>query len=112
MVRTRHDRDNPIDAALRALADERRRLSIRYLVETPEGTASFDEIQDYVTAYGADDTDPREVAIELHHVHLPLLTEADIVEYDPRSKTVRYRTDPLLEDVLSSIEAVSNSPPN
>lgn len=109
MVHTRHDRDSPIDATLRALADEHRRLTIQYLMETPEGTTSFDELRDHVAAHSSDECDSRDVAIRLHHVHLPLLADTDIVEYDPRSETVRYRVDPLVEGVLSSIEAVSDS---
>lgn len=112
MVHKRHDRDSPIDAALRALADEHRRLTIQFLMEAPEETASFDELRDHVTAHSSGDSGPREVAIRLHHVHLPLLADADIVDYDPRSETVRYRTDSLVESVLSSIEAVSGNPPN
>lgn len=109
MVHSSHDRDSAIDATLRALADEHRRLTIRYLMETPEGTASFDGLRDHVTAHSSIDTDSRDVAIRLHHVHLPLLADTDIVEYDPRSKTVRYREDPLVEGMLSSIEEVSDN---
>lgn len=112
MVHTPHDRDRSIDATLRALADEHRRVTIRYLMGTPDGTASFDELRDHVTAHSSGDDGPRDVAIRLHHVHLPLLVDADIVDYDPRSETVRYRAASLVENVLSSIEAVSDGPPN
>lgn len=46
-------------------------------------------------------TDPtdaavRRVAIALHHVHLPWLVDADVVGYDPESRTVtEVRTDRL-----------------
>lgn len=38
----------------------------------------------------------REVAISLHHVHLPRLSDADVVDYDPETRTVTdVRTDRL-----------------
>lgn len=38
------------------------------------------------------------ICISLHHIHLPKLTEAGLIEYDICSGTVRYRGHPLLED--------------
>lgn len=112
MVHQPNDHESPIDTTLRALADEHRRLVIQYLMEAPEGTASFDELKEHITTHSSGEDTPRDVAIRLHHVNLPLLADADVVEYDARSETARYRGDPFVEDVLSSIEATSDDPSN
>jgi hypothetical protein len=42
------------------------------------GTATVTELADRL----ADGTDPGRVAVELHHVHLPMLEATDVVERD------------------------------
>lgn len=98
-----------IDTTLRALADEQRRLVIRYLRETPDGIASYDELQSHLTRQGSAELTPREVAIRLHHALLPTLADADILEYDPLSETVRYQPNPLVESVLETLENIDGS---
>lgn len=37
------------------------------------------------------DRDETDIAITLHHSTLPKLADTDLLDYDPRSKTARYR---------------------
>jgi hypothetical protein len=37
------------------------------------------------------DKDAPDIAITLHHSTLPKLAETELLDYDPRSKTARYR---------------------
>jgi DNA-binding transcriptional ArsR family regulator len=47
---------------------------------------------------------PRDtVRIGLVHVHLPVLEEAGLVEFDHRSRTVRYRRSQLAEELLAEL---------
>ena len=43
--------------------------------------------------------------IDLHHNHLPKLDNANIIDYDPRSHTLRYLQDDRIETLLHTIES-------
>lgn len=85
-----------LDTMFELLADQRRRLALHHLVE--EETGELDEIADAVCS--SIESDPPEVAMTLHHTHLPKLDEAGIIEYDPRSAMARYYDHDLLEGIL------------
>lgn len=89
------------DEVLGALADERRRLVIRYLSNDAAGTVSVRELAEHVAS--RTDEPSRDVMINLQHAVLPLLAERNLVEYDPESGVVQYRSDPLVEEVLQSV---------
>ncbi|SDR08961.1 DUF7344 domain-containing protein [Natronobacterium texcoconense] len=81
-----------IDTVLEALADYRRRKVCEYLVR--EGTCI--ETADVVTHLSAElstsstasPTSNQRLEVGLHHVHLPLLDDADVLEYDDRANSV------------------------
>lgn len=89
----------PEEELYAALADERRRRTLGYLVET--GTAAtLDELTTAIAA--AEDRKPptelsaattRTVGIALHHVHLPKLDDKGLVEYDPDDRVVSLAVD-------------------
>lgn len=87
------------------LADHHRRLILSYLVKGDDDTATVGELLDYVIAHTAnspaDLEDDERLMTRLHHKHLPQLDTVGFVDYDARSKTVRYRGHPLLEDYLA-----------
>lgn len=93
-----------LEDILRSLADDHRRYVIEYLSETDGEVASLNELVDYVATHCSDAFGPEEVAIRLHHVCLPKLDDAGLLEYDSRSETVRYRPEPLVEDLLDRLE--------
>lgn len=75
-----------LDDLFGVLADEDRRRTVRWLAEQ-EGTV---DRTDLAEALGADPTDGDDrLETRLHHVHLPALDDADVVDYDPKSGTVR-----------------------
>ncbi|NEU58131.1 hypothetical protein [Halorussus sp. MSC15.2] len=57
-------------------------------------------------------TDPerhhQRVAVSLHHNCLPKLDRTSVLDYDPRSKTVRYRGDERVTAFLELIESVED----
>lgn len=93
-----------IDLLFEVLADRQRRLVLGYLETTSDGVAEYAELVEHVVAEtqteATDDARER-VAANLHHRHLPKLADADLIDYDQRSETVRYWNDdtvpPLLE---------------
>ncbi|WP_436927701.1 winged helix-turn-helix domain-containing protein [Halosimplex amylolyticum] len=92
-----------VTATLAALADDTRREILHYLIYESDGVASYEELARQVQSQESDQELERSVAL-LHHQHLPKLSDADLVEYDARSSTVRYHGDPLTETVLATIE--------
>lgn len=87
-----------------ALGNHRRRLVMHHLRSTPDGVSSFDAVKNQVVEWeretdrGIDSSDlERRLAANLHHVHLPKLEEYGIIEYDWRSKAIRYRPGDVLE---------------
>ena len=71
------------------LADSRRRHVLTALAARPDRASSFDDLAVAVTAFertGPDDADPgdssSQVAVTLHHCHLPKLADVGLVEDD------------------------------
>lgn len=103
----------PIDRVLLALSEPRRRYLLYYLDQ--QGDAHIDEAALFIAACERD-CDPSDVSEdrsekvrrELYHVHLPKLSEENIIDYDRRSGAMCYQ-DPPLElpeflDLASSME--------
>ncbi len=97
------DADAP-DAALDALADRRRRSALEYAarVEEPIG---LDTLADCIAQ---SDDDPDDVAIDLHHRHLPKLDDAGFLAYDADDRRVddagEFPFDGGLHDAVDRIE--------
>ncbi|AXR82548.1 DUF7344 domain-containing protein [Natrarchaeobaculum sulfurireducens] len=92
------------------LSNRCRRYVLYYLYDQPDGVATIEDVADHVVVLemqetGADtevsaDERTHDVRVELQHVHLPKLEDAGIIELDRRSETVRYWTQPSLEEWL------------
>lgn len=106
--------DRSLDSLFVALADQRRRSVCRYIARTGEPVVTLDELAASVSPKeqpvpaspaaeaGADEN----VRVSLHHVHLPKLDDAAIVEYARERKAVRTGTSfPLALDLLQTVEA-------
>ncbi|ELY41120.1 DUF7344 domain-containing protein [Natronorubrum tibetense] len=102
-----------VDQLLNLLATHRRRHALYYLRELEVTTV--DELARLVT----DEPDPttdideriEETRLALMHVDLPRLTARDIVEYDRRSGTVRYRQPSTrLTTLLDSCAEIEETP--
>lgn len=94
-----------VDAVHRALAGTYRRTVVRYLRDQESATA--EELVDNVRANTETDSAKAAVAVRLHHVTLPTLAAAAVVEYDVEAGTVYYSGDELLERHLRSAVAAA-----
>lgn len=98
----------PTDDHYRCIASERRRHVLAYLRESDRETESLDDLVEHVVSRESDSPPPdrERVAIDLYHCHLPVLADADVVDFDSRTETVRYRgherVEALLDDVRGS----------
>lgn len=87
------------DSVHSALANSDRRAVLAFFETSPTQTASLTDLTAYVAARHSP-SDPRSTAqirTHLHHVDLPKLDEAGLVEYDARTATVRYREQAPIE---------------
>jgi len=98
-----------VDEVLLALADERRRLAVQYFKEATDRTASCDELAAYVCGKGSVDHRIENMEARLHHVDLPKLAEAGLIEYDSRSNTVRYQPLRSVEPIVDAIEELKEA---
>ena len=91
------------DTALRLLADQQRRKVLRHVADG-NGTTTADQLVDSLFT----DTSPLvdqgptrdQLAINLHHIHLPMLEEAGVIEYPPESEAIQYRSIDIVEELL------------
>ncbi|WP_255167416.1 DUF7344 domain-containing protein [Natrononativus amylolyticus] len=93
-----------LDVVFDTLADRRRRYALYYLHDVSDGVATIDDVSSYIVARENSEHDPadhrRHVMTALRHVHVPKLEDLGVVEYDSRSETVRYWSQPTLEEWL------------
>lgn len=97
-----------LDSILEVFADRRRRLIIECLRQSADGVASYDDLVDFVLRHGDGQQESEHIRSQLHHVTLPKLEEADIIEYDRRSATVRYDPCSVVDDLAEFIEDIED----
>lgn len=97
-----------LDATLELLADADRRAVLDCLADAPDGTATVADLAEHVADRRADATGERpdedDVLQTIHHVHVPKLADAGVVDYDPRSREVRYWGSDRLETWLQRVQ--------
>ena len=94
-----------LDELFSVLSNRRRRRVLYSLVDGEESVVECSQLvrrlADGPATIGAsDDSSEAAVARDLHHVHLPRLEDAGIVEYDRRQGTVRFDGLPFREEWL------------
>lgn len=97
------------ETALKLLTNQQRRQILRRVADTPDGT-TVDQLTQHLR--GSDSLQPdgngsvEHRGIELHHVHLPKLQEANVIEYDTDQGTVHRGRE--FQDVLSLLEVIED----
>jgi hypothetical protein len=87
-----------LDALFEILANQQRRYTLYHLSKMKGVTITLSELIDVLVQ---DVTATRtQLRLELHHCHLPKLADYNIIEYDPRSQTIRYHNSDRLETLL------------
>lgn len=88
------------------LGDHQRRAVFSYLENTEDGQASVSDIVAYVSQEMGTAKTPSQIEVQLHHVHLPKMDDAGLIEYANGGQTVQYIGHPLVEDCLCHIDGV------
>ena len=91
------------------LSDSHRRYVLSYFQRMDDHVAELPELVEWVlTQEGDGRTKQRDaVAIALHHIHLPKLAGYGLIEYDARSKTIRYPSPPERNQMLALVEQIT-----
>ena len=91
-----------LDAVFTVLSARRRRVTLRVLGDA--GACAVDDLVEWVRARERqldDEVPDREtVRAELERVHLPMLADHRILDYDERSGGIRYYGHPVVEEYL------------
>lgn len=97
-----------LDTVFELLANRRRRFALYALTGAPDGVVEVGTlVEEVVTLHAAlaETAVTREryldIGTDLYHWHLPVLTDVGVADCDPRQRTVRYRSQPLLERWLA-----------
>lgn len=98
-----------LNAMLELLTHHHRRELLRFLTDAPDHATDIDDVVTHLIEKDSEWTGARpahnEIEAQLYHVHLPKLTEAGVIEYDARSKELRYRDHDRLEALLDSLQS-------
>lgn len=99
--------EQSLDSIFDHLSDRRCRLALR-AVAGRDPPIPLREVAAAVASResGADAATTHEVAIELHHVHLPRLSDGGVLEYDSDRNAVTGVRAAALDDHLAAIDAV------
>lgn len=87
------------------LADTHCRQVLDYSRATETDVATLDELVEHAVASDDTTTDRERTAVRFHHVTLPKLADAEVLEYDPRQRDVRFTGDANIEPLLEYVEA-------
>lgn len=97
-----------LDAILSLLANDRRRDVLAYLAETDDDVTSIEDLVAHLVRVEGERTGKlpshENVEATLLNVHIPKLADATIVEYDERSRQLRYWPNERLEHWLALVE--------
>lgn len=90
------------DELLTVLADGTRRAILTTLQDADDGIATVQELTNQIDKH--DHGGPDVTPVQLVHSDLPRLEETGAVEFDQRSKTVRYQGFTELERLLELVD--------
>ncbi|QFU83100.1 DUF7344 domain-containing protein [Natronorubrum aibiense] len=96
-----------VDDVFRLLANARRRELITALHTCDDDRIRLSRLRRQCTT--GERADARAWERAVHHVHVPMLDDLGLVDYDADTETLRYYHYELIDDVLSAIDAIDSS---
>lgn len=95
-----------VDGILGVLSHYLRREIIHYFENCINSTsAQFDDVVSHI-AGRVPDTDRQDLSVVLHHHHLPMLKSEGWLDYDHRTKEIRYFGHDALPQLMLEVTAV------
>lgn len=96
-------RPERLDALFTALADEHRRQVVRYFISSQDHVASVADLIDDAVENGSGESSRDQLELVYYHATLPKLAALGVIEYNARSRTVRYRGSQELKRLLTVV---------
>ena len=93
----------PVDKRLNILLHEQYRTVLWYFARHSTEVATIDDLGEFIRDQNQQEGDVTHIETRLHHVTLPKLANAGVLEYDARSNTARYRGHPTAEKWVTHI---------
>lgn len=100
-LQTHHAAD--LDELLAVLANQHCRRVLAALRDGPESVTSLEALANHRRASSPDGATTS--ATRLRHLTLPRLADAGLLEYDTRTRTVRYAHGPSVESLLDTVDS-------
>lgn len=106
------ERERPVspDRILSVVGNEHRRAILNSLTRASEKTLEYDALVDRVAdrigdedTEGVSDEHRQRVRIALHHTHLPKLEEAGIIDYEAKTRHIKFVGGELEQDLLTLV---------
>lgn len=99
-----------VDTVLDLLAHRHRRELLGYVIDSAGETSPIDDVTTSLCRQDSERTDTcsdrDRIELSLRHTHLPKLVAAGVIEYDSRSRELRYRRHDRLETVLECLRSM------
>ena len=105
LIMTINTQDISTETLLKLLAHPRRRAVLHHLQGSGGDAVPLDELVETTAPDGGREmarysTEDAHAEVELHHLHLPKLAEAGVVECDAHEETIRYHSNDQVEKLL------------
>lgn len=100
------DKHQSVDAFVAAISSKHRRDIIRTLQDVEDNTMTLDEMVSQLAVTSFESRPHDEIRIVLHHKHLPVLAECDLIEYDHRSGMISLRGDIAQPGILALVNTL------
>ena len=96
------------------LSHSYRRYVLHFLATSSEGVSNRRELATIVSEAvheerGSPEDELDQIVTELHHIHLPKLADANVLDYDSRTGYVRYWGEPTIEEFTTRAVAVGEA---
>ncbi|WP_428222019.1 DUF7344 domain-containing protein [Halorientalis brevis] len=94
-------------ATYRRVARHRRQSVLTYLREADDRVVPIDELADYVASQESESLSSQRdtITVDLAYVHLPLLDDMGVIEFDRRSERVRFDGHAAIDEAGDAITA-------
>ena len=99
-----------IETLCKLLSDTHRRHILLYLSQHPKATISREMLLDHlvnVNDRAKKGTHRRQLTVRLHHVHLPMLADHGLIEYDKIANSISYTAEPGVEKMLDIVRDIA-----
>lgn len=107
----RGDEALSLDFILELLSHHHRREIIRHLRDSPGQVHSLDEVVGHLARLERDRSGSvpgkDHILSVIVHIHGPKLQEAGLVDYDVRSREIRYQPNEAVEEVLAELDQLA-----